>query len=200
VAEDLLADEDEPVQALGDSAYGTASLREHLEAAGHEAIFKPPPLQPAVPGGFTSGDFLIDWESEQVTCPTGHTRPLGKPTKAGYRQAQFKPRCTDCPLLERCTTSKAGRVLTMHPQYRQLADARAAAAAPAWQHKYRTWRPLVERGIAWLTHGTRRLRYRGTVKNDAWLHLRAAALNLRRLINLGLDHRNGTWTITAATT
>jgi hypothetical protein len=199
VAENLLADEGAPCTVLGDSAYGTVGLRESLETAGHEAILKPWPLQPAVPGGFTSEDFLINWETEQVTCPAGHTRPLGKPTKAGHRQAQFKQLCTGCPLRERCTTSKAGRVLTVHSQYRRLAAARAEAAAPAWQHEYRTWRPLVERGIAWLTHGSRRLRYRGVVKNDAWLHLRAAALNLRRLINLGLDHRDDTWTITAAT-
>ena len=49
------------------------------------------------------------------------------------------------------------------------------------------------------TRGNRRLRYRGTLKNDAWLHTRAAALNLRRLINLGLTHTAGTWVITTAT-
>ncbi|TDT98045.1 hypothetical protein EDD99_6257 [Streptomyces sp. 846.5] len=58
---------------------------------------------------------------------------------------------------------------------------------------------MVERGIAWLTRGSRRLRHRGVLKNDAWLHNRAAALDLRRLINLGLDHDNDTWTITTAT-
>lgn len=41
--------------------------------------------------------------------------------------------------------------------------------------------------------------YRGVIKNDTWLHHRAAALNLRRLINLGLISTAGTWTIKAAT-
>jgi hypothetical protein len=50
---------------------------------------------------------------------------------------------------------------------------------------------MVERSIAWLTRGNRKVRYRGVAKNDHWLHNRAAALNLRRLINLGL-HRDGT--------
>ena len=45
---------------------------------------------------------------------------------------------------------------------------------------------MVERTIAWLTRGNRRVRYRGVAKNDHWLHHRAAALNLRRLITLGL--------------
>ena len=60
---------------------------------------------------------------------------------------------------------------------------------------YRQHRPMVERSIAWLTRGNRRLRYRGTVKNDAWLHHRTAALNLRRLLALGLSRTQGTWAI-----
>lgn len=35
--------------------------------------------------------------------------------------------------------------------------------------------------------------YRGVAKNNAWLHHRAAALNLRRLLALGLTHHDGAW-------
>jgi hypothetical protein len=42
------------------------------------------------------------------------------------------------------------------------------------------------------------LRYLGVIKNNAWLHTRAAALNLRTLINLGLTRTNGHWTIAPA--
>jgi hypothetical protein len=45
---------------------------------------------------------------------------------------------------------------------------------------------MVERSIAWLTRGQRQVPYRGVIKNDAWLHLRVAAINLRRLLTLGL--------------
>ena len=45
-------------------------------------------------------------------------------------------------------------------------------------------RPMVERSIAWLTRGNRKLRYRGVAKNNAWLHLRVTAINLRRLLTL----------------
>ena len=54
---------------------------------------------------------------------------------------------------------------------------------------------MVERSIAWLTRGNRKLRYRGVTKNDHWLHHRAAALNLRRLITLGLTCTGTTWAI-----
>ena len=57
---------------------------------------------------------------------------------------------------------------------------------------------MVERSIAWIVRGNRKLRYRGTT-NDWWLHHRIAAVNLRRLIALGLDHLDGAWTIPATT-
>jgi IS5 family transposase len=48
---------------------------------------------------------------------------------------------------------------------------------------------MAERSISRLVaKGSRRLRYRGVERNDAWLHLRVAALNLRRLLALGLAH------------
>jgi hypothetical protein len=61
---------------------------------------------------------------------------------------------------------------------------------------------MVERSIAWLIGadgGARKLRYRGVQHNNLWLHLRAAALNLRRLINLGLTPTQGTWALQPAT-
>ena len=57
---------------------------------------------------------------------------------------------------------------------------------------------MVERTIAWLTRGNRRVPYRGIERNNNWLHHRAAAINLRRLITLGLTITNGTWTLATA--
>ncbi len=73
---------------------------------------------------------------------------------------------------------------------------RARAQEPAFQAVYRAHRPMVERSIAWLVAGdNRRLRFRGTAKNDLWLHHRVAGLNLRRLLHLGLTRTTGTWAI-----
>ena len=160
-------------------------------------MIKPPPLPRAIPGGFTIDDFTVDDQAGTATCPAGRTVALGRPQADGNRQAQFKTRCRDCPLRERCTTAKDGRVLTIHPHHALLAAARRAAADPAWQDEYRQWRPPVERAIAWLVaHGNRRVPYRGVTKNNTWLHHRAAALNLRRLVNLGLTHTSdGNWAL-----
>jgi len=197
VAPGLLADEQEKLTVLGDTAYGTGELRQRLQADGHTLVIKPPPLRQAVPGGFTIDDFTIDDQAGTATCPAGHTAALGRPCADGSRLAQFKALCRGCPLRQRCTTSKTGRVLRVHPQRALLAAARRAAADPAWQAEYRRWRPPVERAIAWLVaNGNRRVPYRGVAKNNTWLHHRAAALNLRRLVNLGLTRTDdGTWAL-----
>ncbi len=55
---------------------------------------------------------------------------------------------------------------------------------------------MVERSIGWLVAGrNRKVRYRGVRKNNAWLHTGSAALNLRRLRNLGLTRTDGAWAL-----
>ena len=61
----------------GDSAYGTGDLRAAIAAAGYQAVIKPWPLLPAVEGGFTADDFVVDTATGTVTCPAGVTRPAG---------------------------------------------------------------------------------------------------------------------------
>ena len=59
--------------------------------------------------------------------------------------------------------------------------------------EYRQHRPMVERSISWLvSRGQRRVRFRGVERNQQGLSMRVAALNLRRLVNLGLVH-DGAW-------
>ncbi|WP_431047887.1 transposase [Streptomyces sp. P1-3] len=201
VALDLLDQETGTWDVLADSAYSTAALREELTASGHRLLIKPAVLKKAVTGGFTLDDFHIDAAASTVACPAGHTTTLLPPSgKHQQRKAWFNvQQCTGCPLRARCTTSKRGRVVTWRPHHELQADARRQATDPSWQADYRRWRPPVERVIAWLVaHGNRRLPCRGSIKGERWIHHRAAALNLRRLINLGLNHHNGTWTLTPA--
>ena len=175
---------------LADSAYGTGDARAALREAGHEAVIKPLPIRAPVPGGFTLDDFMIDFTANSVTCPAGHTKTITKSRSFG-----FGVLCRDCPLRSRCTTAKDGRSLTLHEHEQLLRDARRQAETAEFHNVYRQHRPMVERSIAWLTRGNRRLRYRGVTNNDHWLHHRAAALNLRRLINLGLDQQTGRWAV-----
>jgi IS5 family transposase len=185
----LLAGEPPGLQVLGDAAYGGGETRAALTAAGHVQTIKPIPLRPAVPGGFTKDDFAIDLQAKTVTCPAGQTVAV---TPAG--KAIFDWRCGPCPLRARCTTAKQGRTLNLHPHEAELVAARRAAADPAFQASYRRWRPMVERSIAWLVaKGYRRVRYRGLARNQLGLSLRVAAVNLRRLVTMGLDRHDAGW-------
>lgn len=186
----LLDGELGPVRVLGDSAYGTGDARAALAEAGHTAIIKPLPLRPPVAGGFTTDDFVVDFDARAATCPAGHTSAI-----APKGSVSFQRHCHSCPLRSLCTTAKHGRTLQISEHEPLLRAARIHATNPAWQAEYRRHRPMVERSIAWLTRGNRKVRYRGVVKNDYWLHHRSAALNLRRLVTMGLARTGNAWAL-----
>ena len=189
---DLLTGETEHVEVLADSAYGSGIARATLAEAGHTAIIKPIPLRAPVPGGFTADDFTIDHTTRTVTCPNGLTRTISPSGTATFGVA-----CRGCPLRARCTTARDGRAVRVSEHEPLLRAARRHADTDAFTEPYRQQRPMVERSIAWLVRGgNRKVRYRGIAKNDQWLHHRLAALNLRRLLNLGLHHQHGTWALT----
>ena len=185
---------DQPgVEVLADSAYGTGEALAAFETAGHTPIIKPWPLRPAVAGGFTLDDFTVDEHAGTVTCPNGLTRTL-----TANRTVTFGAGCAGCPLRQRCTTSTSGRTVKIGPHHRLQRQHRSRAGDPEFVATYRQHRPMVERSLAWLTRGNRRVPYRGIAKNDAWLSHRAAAINLRRLLRLGLQHGPDGWVLNPA--
>jgi hypothetical protein len=188
---ELLADEPPGLEVLGDSAYGGGATRAALRVAGHTQTIKPIPLASAVPGGFTVHDFRIDQQAGTVRCPAGVTAPI---TSSG--QASFARHCQGCPLRQRCTTAKRGRVLHIHPHEQELRAARRRAVTRSFQHSYRRWRPMVERSLAWLVaDGCRGVPYRGVERNQVWWSQRVAAVNLRRLLVLGLARHDNAWVL-----
>jgi hypothetical protein len=185
-------DGDGPLSWYGDSAYGTGELRDAIGTAGHRAVIKPKPVQPAVEGGFTLDDFAVSEQDHAVTCPNGITRPI-----TPRRSVTFGAACRACPLRHRCTTSKTGRTLNLHEHDALLRAARADwTADAALRQDYGKYRPNVERAVAQVatSRGRRlKLRYREVTRNHAWLKRRTAALNLRNLLGRGLARRDGAW-------
>jgi hypothetical protein len=182
------------VEAYGDASYGTAENVEKLEAAGIEANVKV--QAPSAPKGkYCKEQFAIDTTSKTVRCPAGHVVEIA-PSKDGGGVAEFGYRCAGCPLREKCTQSKDGRSITVHPKEATLQKARERQKAPQWKAKYRSTRPKVERKFGHLMsrrHGGRRARVRGCARVRQDFALLGAAINLKRLAALGVRHAGGGW-------
>lgn len=191
----LLESEDPGLDVLADSAYGSGPVRAALAEGHHTAIIKPWPLGRNPNLGddqFHRDDFTVDYQARTVTCPAGITVSIHS-----GGNATFGTRCNDCPLRHRCTSAAKGKTVKLTDHDELLAAARADWRAGTHLADYRQHRPMVERTIAWLVaNGHRRVRFRGVERNRIGLSHRAAALNLRRLLNLGLHHTPTGWAIT----
>ena len=179
-----------PVEVLGDSAYASGDMLHTLTGKKWLPLVKPWPIRPAVTGGFTVDDFVVDHAAGTATCPAGITRRVSAKGNVTYGIA-----CRECPFAARCTTSVRGRKLVVGEHDQLQREHRKRAADAGFQAIYRQHRPMVERSIAWLTRGARRVPYRGIEKNNQWLHHRVAGLNLRRLLAMGLTVENGAWAL-----
>lgn len=175
------------IAAYGDAAYGTAENLKALQRAGVVSNFK---VQgPARrKGKFSKDDFAIDLDAKTVTCPNGECVEIRQLKNCGGR-AKFEGRCADCPLRARCTDSKAGRTVELHPDERILSQERERQKDPRWLDDYRATRPKVERKIGHLMtrrHGGRRARVRGRQRVGQDFSLLAAVANLKRLALLAI--------------
>jgi transposase len=136
-------------------------------------------------------DFLIDWETQQVTCPQGkisrHWKPEHGPRDKPTIQVQFpKADCLACPVRAQCTRSVRGpRELTLHPREAHLAiqAARVRQEAPDFKERYDK-RAGIE-GTLSQTVGAldmRHSRYIGLAKTHLQQVLTATAINLLRAV------------------
>lgn len=191
----LLAEEPAGLEVLGDSAYGSGDTLAELHAAGHRPVIKPwsVPKNPRLGNDqFNRDDFVFDYNARTVTCPNGVTKHISV-----NGRVTFGVSCRGCPVRDRCTAAAGGKKLyvTEHDQF-------LAANRARWDDDdqlvadYKQHRPHVERGVAHLVaNNHRRVRFRGVEPNKLGLSLRASAINLRRLVNLGLSHNGNTWNI-----
>jgi IS5 family transposase len=182
---ELMATEPPRRLVLADAAYGSGPTRVALRRRRHRLAIKPWPTVDT--GRFGRDDFSVDYIARTATCPAGVTVNI-----APQGSAAFGARCRGCPLRSRCTTRDDGRTLVLKPHDAELVEARRAWRDGDFSDDYRRWRPMVERTLAWLVRPGRRVAYRGTARNRIWLAHRTAAINLQRLINLGLTH-DCTW-------
>jgi hypothetical protein len=180
-------------QALGDSAYDSGEFLDTCDTLGVEPVVKPRPLRTAVAGGVSIDDFQTEQDANgnrRVRCPGAFKAPMSQTGRA-----DFTPFCHRCVIRHRCTNAKDGRIVTLDAKRLRARRHRQAARDPVFQETYRQVRPMAERAISWLVRPGRRSPYRGLAKTHAWIRRRAAAVNLKRLVNMGLDNTQGTWTL-----
>lgn len=92
---------------------------------------------------FAKTAFVLDWERHELRCPDGVILPF---TPGG--KVQFpSDRCGGCVLRERCTTSRTGRSMSIHPDERLLQELRAQQLTEQGRAKLRE-RVAVEHSLA----------------------------------------------------
>ena len=186
--EDGDEDERERAEVYGDASFGTADMVEHIEGAGAEANVKVQRPSPPKVGMLSQEAFEIDVHAQTARCPAGVLVQIRR-QKDGSGIAEFAEACDGCSLRPRCTTSPSGRKLKVHAKYETLHRARQRQRDPAWQERYRSTRPKVERKLAHMMrrrHGGRRARVRGRLRVAHDFALLAAAVNLARMAVLGV--------------
>jgi transposase len=138
--------------------------------------------------GFDHRRFTIDWQTQQVTCPTAQTSQSWGTIRDRHGRTVIRVRfpqatCQACPFRTQCTHSPA-RVLILQPNeqtYRALQQAREREQTPAFRTLY-TKRAGVEGTMAQAvrTAEMRRARYIGSKKLRLQAFLTATALNVLR--------------------
>lgn len=149
--------------------------------------------QAAAKQGFDKSKFVVDWQSQVVTCPAGKKSLIFLPcTPAESARMGFsfhvrfaKEDCANCGNRKDCTRSKSdGRELMLHTQeqHEALQAARQRQTTPEFKEAYNA-RAGIEgthaQGIR--RCGLREARYLGIAKTSLQHVLTVAALNLVRV-------------------
>lgn len=166
----------------GDCAYGGSPTRQAFADADRELLAKVP-QEHARNGMFPKSEFTIDLENDTVTCPAGQTVTHFHLTPAGEKRYSFGSACANCPLRSRCTTSKTGRHISVHPQEARMQAARAYQKTPEGKSRLRN-RVVVEHRLARLGQlGIGQARYKGRTKTRFQLMIASALANFRWVWN-----------------
>jgi transposase len=144
--------------------------------------------------GFAAGDFRIDWESEQATCPEGRTSTSWSPAvDRGHNEVikiKFsKKECGACASRSRCTQGTR-RSLTVRPreQYLALGAARVREQSETFKQEYAKRAGIegtISQGVR--AGGLRRSRYVGEAKTHLQHVATAVAINVNRISSWLMD-------------
>lgn len=125
-------------------------------------------------GRFSKAAFTLDWEQQTITCPNQVRMSFQVGKKVQFPSFS----CQNCPLKQRCTTSKRGRSVSIHPDEEFFAELRERQLSKLGRAQLRK-RVAVEHSLAHLNRWQgKRARYIGLRKNLFDLRRTAVVHNL----------------------
>lgn len=158
-----------------DRGYLDDALVPELDTQGVEIVCKPWPAHNNQ-GLFPKGDFYIDLQAAQATCPAGQSTAIVPGKTARFPVAG----CAACGVREQCTTSPQGRSLSIH-RHEDLLQRLAVLPSTSEGRARLRERVDVEHGLAHVAQRqSNQARYSGTRKNTYHLRLVCAIQNLER--------------------
>ena len=132
---------------------------------------------------FAKSAFVLDWESGTITCPNQVSLTFREGGKVQFPKAT----CLNCPLREKCTTSKKGRSISIHPDEKFITELRQRQLTPKGRAKLRE-RVTVEHSLSHIGRWQGdKARYIGVRKNLFDLRRTAVVHNLHVLVRLLKD-------------
>ena len=179
---------DEMSRLLGDTAYGSASLRHHLAAVHGVDMLAPPPPRTIKSNTFRKDEFEVDFRRKVARCPAGIESGDVMTSWSSAYGASFqifkwpKNTCDACHLSSRCRgASTQRRRLPLHPHEEELRAAHAQWADPDTRETYRL-RSQAERLVREMTRrGGRQALTWGLQSAHLQVHLIAMVNNLALL-------------------
>jgi hypothetical protein len=96
---------------------------------------------------FTKTAFILDWEAGTICCPNQVTLPFTVGGKVQFPASV----CAICPQQERCTSSKKGRSISIHPDEKFFCELRERQLTPQGRAKLRE-RVAVEHSLSGASH------------------------------------------------
>ena len=172
--------------ALGDRGYFSGEQLAAVESGGIIPIVAKPERTGAPDMDYAHSCFIYNEDADTYTCPEGNTLPRKSKRNKDKPETYYgsKHTCKDCPVRDKCTTSKDGRTI-VRGEFQAAAD-RAFLRVYENRGLYKKRKTLVEHifGTVKAGFGFRYLfvRRTGMVKTDTSLFF--LTYNLKRAVNI----------------
>jgi len=136
-------------------------------------------------GFFKKYEYMYDEYYDCYLCPANHVLSYSTTNREGYREYKSKAYiCANCPLRPQCTESKGCvKTVTRHVWEDYLERAEDFRHTPEGRASYERRKETIERVFADAKekHAMRYTHLRGLPRVTAWVGLKFAAMNLKKL-------------------